>query len=517
MTAVLSPLEETKRHLDPFANRDEVFARLAKGTVADISPADDIVMRWHGLYRQRPPEAEAFMVRLKLPGGALTAQQVLTVADLADRVGDGRLSVTTRQGLELHGVVLAHLPSTFAALEAVGLTTVGACGDQVRNVVGCPVAGIDPDEVLDTTPLAQSLTSAFLGNPRFANLPRKFKIALSGCACGCVPYDINDVGLVATPNASEQPGYAVLVGGGLSAQPVYAASLGVWISQEEAVEVVFHLVELFRDHGNREHRHHARVKHLVAAQGLDWLRDELQQRLGRPLTPYAQPVPAPARHDHLGIHPQREAGRVYLGIPVPMGILSSIQLRVLGTIARESGRGRLRLTHQQNIVLPDIEEARLGMVLDRLQSHGLPVTAESRYGRLVVCVGKDYCMKAITYTKEPVQPLADAIDGPLFGAGVSLRVSGCPNGCGGHAIADIGLRGASVKTETGTEECFDLLVGGGETPGEPAFARRFLARQRPEELGGAITALLHRFRTEATEGETFSAYAQRVLWACEQR
>lgn len=512
MTAPLSLLEETKRHLDPFGNSDEVFARLAHGTAADISPADDIVMRWHGLYRQLPLEAEAFMLRLKLPEGAITAAQALVAAELAERVGDRRLSLTTRQGIEFHGLRLADLPSTFVTLNAVGLTTVGACGDQVRNVVGCPVAGIDPHELLDTSPLATTLTAAFLGNPQFANLPRKFKIALSGCACGCVPYDINDVGLVAARNAQGQLGYAVLIGGGLSVQPVHAVPFGVWLGEDEVDEVLTHLVEIFREHGNRENRGRARVKHLVAIQGVDWLREELQRRLGRPLTTYDHPIPAPARGDHLGVHRQREAGRVYLGIPVPAGILRSAQLRLLGEIAQQYGQRRLRLTHQQNIVLPDIAEAHLPAVLDQLVTAGLPVDAESKHGRTVVCVGKTYCTKAITHTKERLQPLVAAIEDPLLGTAVTLRVSGCPNGCGGHAIGDIGLRGASAKTEAGTEERFDVFAGGGETPGAPAFAQRILSRQRPDELATAITALLQRYRAEAVDDETFSAYAQRVLW-----
>lgn len=506
----LTPLEETKRDLDPYGTRAEVITRLAGGTVADISPSDEIVLRWHGLYRQFPPESEAFMLRLKLPEGALTAAQARVIAGVAESIGDGSLSLTTRQGLEFHGVKLASLPEAFATLEAAGLTTVGACGDQVRNVVGCPVAGVDPAAPLDTTPLARAITAAFLGNPRFANLPRKFKVALSACPCGCVPYDINDVGLPVARNAAGEWGYALLIGGGLSTQPVHADSLGVWLHPNEVLEVITALVEIFREHGNREQRNRARVKHLVAAHGLDWLRAELCRRLGRALTPFDGPVPAPARQDHLGFHAGREAGRGYLGIPVPVGLLSAAQVRRLADLAEAHGRGQIRLTHWQNLLLPDLAADALPAVREELAAAGLPVD-DARGGRVVVCIGKAYCTRAITHTKEHLRPLLQAIDDPLLGGAVSLRVSGCPNDCGGHVLADIGLRGAVTKTDNGTEERFDLFVGGGDT----AFARRLLTRQSPAALAEVITGLLRQYRADARDDESFSAFAQRVLVAKE--
>lgn len=513
MTSALSPLEEAKRRVDPFSTRDAVFARLAHGTVADITPTDDIVMRWNGLYRQLPLESEVYMLRLKLPGGEISSGQALVVAELAEHIGDGRLCITTRQNLELHGVRLADLPATFTTLDASGLLTSGASGDQVRNVIGCPVAGIGAEEVIDTLPLAEALTTAFLAKPRYANLPRKFKIALSGCTCGCVPYDINDVGLLAARNDEGQLGYVILVGDGLSMQPVHASCLGVWISENEVVEVLTHLLDIFQQYGNRENRGRARMKHLIAVHGIGWLRDKLQQRLGRTLQRYDHPIPSPARHDHLGVHPQQTTGLVYLGIPVPVGILSGRQLRLLAKLSQEFGQGRLRLTHLQNIILPDIAAANLAAILKQLLAQGLAVVEESQHGQTVVCVGKTYCTKAFAHTKETMLSLLNTITDPLLGSTVSLRVSGCPNGCAGHAMADIGLSGASLKTDNGVEERFDIFVGGGELPGAPAFARRILTRLCPDELAEIIINLLQRFRAEATVEETFSAYAQRVLWS----
>lgn len=507
----LSSFEETKRHLDPYASRDRVFARVAGGQGKEIAPDDDIVMRWHGLYAQRPAGSGLYMLRLKLPGGAIAAGQAIVAAELTERIGDGSISLTTRQGIELHGVPPARFPEAFAALDAAGLTTSGACGDQVRSVIACPVAGIDAGEVADTTQLAEALTAAFLGNPSFANLPRKFKIALSGCACGCVPYDVNDVGLVAIQTGQGPNAYALLLGGGLSVQPTYAAKTGLLVREEEAVEVVTRLVEIFRDHGNREQRGRARVKHLLAERGLDWLLGELQCRLGRALAPHGGSILSPARRDHLGIHRQHEDGKVYLGIPVPGGALTGTQLRELAGIARECGRGRLRLTHLQNVILPDLDAGRIEEVRGRLTAANLPFEADSPYGRAVACVGKTFCTRALANTRECLRMIVGTTGDPLLGTAISLRLSGCPNGCGGHAMADIGLRGAAVKIDGKTEERFDLYLGGGEVSGTPAFAKRYLARQRPDELAGAVAGLLQRYRTDANRGETFSSYVQRVL------
>jgi len=506
----MSALEEVKARVDPYAGQ-EVFARLARGTVEDISAEDDVVMRWHGLYRHRPQEAGLFMLRLKLPGGAITATQLAAVADVAEQYAHGRVNLTTRQDIELHTLTLADLPAVFAALDAVGLTTLGACGDQVRNVVTCPVAGIDAEELLDTTPVAAALTGEFLQNPHFANLPRKFKLALSGCAQHCVPVMINDLSLVAARNDAGAMGYALWAGGGLSAQPVMVASLEAWVAPEEAVAVAAKAVEIFRDYGNRTQRTKARMKHLLAERGMPWFRAELEARLGRPLPPC---TPAPLTltpDDHLGVHEQHEPGRVFLGIPVPVGQLHAAQLRCLATWATRFGQGRLRLTHRQNIILPDIQEAQLAALQQEVAAAGFTPSPQSWQGRMVVCTGKTYCNKALAHTKETAIRLADALEELIPNAPFTLQMSGCPNGCGQHALADIGLQGSAVKTETGMEERFDLWAGGGAAPA-PAFAHRLAIRLHPDELPGTIAGLWGRYQAEALSAdETFSAFARRVL------
>ncbi len=506
----LSVLEQIKQSFNPYIGQ-QVFARLSVGTVDDITPEDDIVMRWYGMYRQRPLDAGVFMLRLKLPGGALTSTQAKTVATIAERYSGGKISLTTRQDIELHNITLANLPDIFTALHTVGLQTLGACGDQVRNVVGCPITDINKAELIDTLPLANKITEQFLANPEFANLPRKFKIAVSGGGCGCVPYDINDLGLVAAKNDNGELGYVAMVGGGLSVQPAFAVNLGVWIHPDEVLIVITQLVKIFREHGNRENRGKARVKHLIAINGVEWLRNEIENRLGHKLTPYHHQLPSPSRHDHLGINRQKTDDSFYFGIPIPVGIITSAQLITLANIAIDHGKDNIRFTHQQNIILTDIKESSISEVSTLLAALNLPVSSSSRYGNTAVCVGKTYCMKAITQTKEIVLPLINNISDPLAGTEVSLRISGCPNGCSAHAVADIALQGSLVNTDGGSEERFDLLVAGGKSK-TPAFAKRIYSRQKPDDLPAIIDTLLQRYRTETSENETFSDYAQRILW-----
>ena len=366
MAQELSKMEQLKRHVNLY-DGEQVFAHLAGGTVADITPEDDLVMRWHGLYPHRPLEAGMFMLRLKLPGGALSTTQAYTVAALTERFCNGQLSLTTRQDIQLHHLMLADLPIVFAELAAVGLRTLGACGDQVRNVVACPVSGIDPAELLDTSKLGEELTAAFLANPAFINLPRKFKIALCGCSRHCVPSEINDLAFEAAFDADGRPGFTLLIGGGLSAHPVMATDLGVWIPHVDVIEVVQHAVEIFRDHGNREQRSQARLKHLIAKNGATWFREELEHRLGRVFRRREISSKSTTHEDHLGVHPQHDPALVYLGIPVPGGLLTSTQLHALVKIA---GDGRLRVTHQQNLILADIPRVNVEDVLRQVDELG---------------------------------------------------------------------------------------------------------------------------------------------------
>lgn len=512
MVKDISPWEQLKLDVNPYVG-PEIFTRLAQGTVEDLTEKDDMVLRWHGLYRHRPVENGRFMLRLKMPGGTLNAAQAATVASLAERFSGGKLCLTTRQNVQLHNLELAALPAVFAELYAVGLQSLGACGDQVRNVVACPVTGIDPTSLLDTTPVSEALTAAFFGNPAFVNLPRKFKISVCGCKQHCVPSEINDLSFVAALDDDGRPGFVLWVGGGLSAQPVMAKDLGVWMGVEDVVDVASAAVEIFRDEGNRVKRTKSRIKYLINERGVPWFLEEIERRLGRKLQRRTTPVSAPLHGDHLGVNLQSDPELVYIGIPVPVGIMTSVQLQAIAEIAAVTSPGRVRLTHQQNLIIGDIPRTQLDGVLAKLSAVELPVDPEPNLARIVSCTGLDYCNKALVYTKARARQLGEDLDTRLSSLPISIRMSGCPNGCGQHAIADIGLQGVLVKNEAGEQEQrFDIWIGGGESD-RPAFARRSIPKVRPEQLVNVISDLWSRYKAEAIDdSETFSAYARRVLW-----
>jgi len=492
MSKELSPLEVAKQSVDPYVG-EAVFARLSRATVEDITPEEDIVMRWHGLYRQRPAEAGLFTLRVRLPNGVLTTEQATVLAGIAARMCGGRLDVTTRQSIEVHGLPLAALEGVFHELRAAGLTTLGACGDTVRGMVACPAAGLDPDETLDTRPVVESLTAAFVGNREFGNLPRKLKVAVCGCARHCVPVEINDVGLEAARNEEGTLGFALFVGGGLSASPTLAQPVG-WIAQDQAVPVVKAIAAIFREHGNRSNRARARMKHLLGEWGIDRFRAELESRLGwAPRVIPGMALHAGSGRDHLGVLPQKDAGRRLVGVPVAAGLLTADQFLLLAKLAAEHGQGELRTTLYQNILLPDIAEPAVDTVLAALAENGLPVSESCWAGHTIVCTGREFCNKAMAETKKPAIRLLEALEEALPGRPARLRISGCPNGCGQHALGEIGLQGSGVKGESGLEERFDVWVREASPDGAPSFGRRVMSRVRPEEVLAVVREQVARF------------------------
>ena len=504
----LSPLEAAKAAANPYA-WGELLDRLACDENLELRPEEEVALRWHGLHRQRPLEAGLYMVRVKLPGGALRAEQLRAVADVAAEAGQEAISLTTRQGMEVHGLRRSALLGVMAKLGAAGLTTLGACGDVVRNVTACPRAGVCPHGIVDTTPLVQDLTAAFLGRAEFANLPRKLKFAVHGCDRNYLPAALNDVALVAHRSRAGTVRYALLVGGGLAASPRVATDLGVWVEPEQAVTVVTTLATIFRDFGNREQRGHARLKHLLADRGLPWLRRELQARLGQPL-PARRPTPLSfdGRCDHLGLHAQRDPELRSVGVPVPAGRLLLAQARLIAELAETRAKGRLRVTAQQDLLLLDVPAEGMGEGLVALAESGLPVAPSLWQSHLVACTGKRYCNRGLVHTKEAARQLVAELDAELAGAGLTLGVSGCPSGCGFHAVSDVGLQG----TTSGGEERFDLWLGGGATCGTSPFGRRVGARLRLEEVRLRLTQLVASYREEGAAGESFTDFARRTAW-----
>jgi sulfite reductase (ferredoxin) len=370
-----------------------------------------------------------------------------------------------RQNIQLHWLTIESLPEVVEALDAIGLSPKGACGDVVRNVTGCPLAGVAADEWIDASGIAQDIAKLLTANAEFYNLPRKFKISATGCPSWCTYPEINDVGLTPARRDGEA-GYSLRVGGGLSNEPHLAVRLDAFVRPGEAVEVVRAVTEIFRDQqGLRESRDHARLKYLFMREGwtAESFLDELNRRLGFRLAPgVSEQVPEDILRDHTGIHPQRQPGLCYVGASVLRGRITGEQLKATAELAEQFGSGALRATVSQNLVIIDVPKAKAGELARELGQIGLHVEGSAFWRGAIACTGTEFCKLAIAETKGFTRWLVDELEErlPQFDQQLKLHVAGCPNGCGQHWIADIGLEGKKIKHEGKLTDAFYFCLGG---------------------------------------------------------
>ncbi|MDH3958052.1 MAG: nitrite/sulfite reductase, partial [Actinomycetota bacterium] len=396
--------------------RERIETAYSREGFASI-PADDLRgrMRWWGLYTQRrpgidggrtaslPPEAlddEFFMLRIRSDAGALNSVQARTIAGISAEFARGSADITDRQNIQLHWIRIEDVPEIWRRLEAVGLSSTEACGDTPRVVLGSPVAGVAADEILDGTPAIEAIVARFVGDPEYANLPRKFKSAVSGSPRMDVAHEINDVSFVGVVHPEHGPGFDVWVGGGLSTNPMLAQRLGAWVPLAEVPDVWAGIIGIFRDYGYRRLRNRARLKFLVADWGVARFREILEtEYLSHPLLDGpAPPAPPPGAGDHVGIHPQRD-GRVYVGAAPTVGRLDGAILARLADLAEDFGSGRLRLTAQQKLVLLDVPAERAEDLAGELAVIGLQVHPHPIRRSTMACTGIEFCKLAIVNTK----------------------------------------------------------------------------------------------------------------------
>lgn len=514
--------ERLKREQNPWQELPRLLEAL-RGGVAALAPEDlNTRLRWWGLYTQGDGAgafggaAPYFMLRIRIPNGLMSAVQAAAVAGLAQQHGRGLVDVTVRQNLQLHWLEAEALPGIFARLAAVGLSSQSACGDDPRNLTGCPLAGLDPDEYADASGLVLAANRALLAGGEFYNLPRKFKVCISGCREWCPNPEINDVALTALPPgaAGEGEWYGLRVGGGLSTTPHLARALPVRVARGEVVEVVRAVAGLFRDCAElRQNRGQARLKFLFMRHGwsLERFRAELEQRLGFRLQD-AAPAAAPeaAFRDHVGWHRQRQPGYWYAGLSVLRGRLSADQLAAVAEGAERWGGGEVRATAMQNLVVPHVTEGARPALEAHLAAWQLPVAASGFRRGTMSCTGKEFCKLAVTETKTYAATLVAELERrlPGFPLPVRIHLNGCPNSCGQHWVADVGLQGTRVKTAAGPADGFDVYLGGGL--GEDArLARKTVGRVEATALADRLEALLRYFMAHHREGEDFRDFVAR--------
>ena len=452
------------------------------------------------------------MLRVKFPGGIVSSEQLRAVGSLAERYGRGMGDITTRQNIQLHNLAIEDMPIVLDELNAVGLSFTQACGDVWRNVVGCPLAGVDGHELIDTRPMVADLERAFVGHREFSNLPRKFKVSVSACVHHCAQHEINDIGLVAV-DKDGVIGYDVWVGGGLGASAKMGRRLDVFARPEQAVEVCRAITELYRDEGKRTKRTRARIKFLVDEWGVERLRDEVERKLGYELARSVEPTaPIDAHRDHLGVHPQAQPGLYYVGGTTLRGRFTADQMIGVAGIAERYGSGGLRCTNRQNIIVVDVPDHHVETVAAELADLGLPTEASAFRRGIISCTGMEFCKLAIVETKHRAAELIEHLErriGDLDGS-IRINLNGCPNACAQYQIADIGLQGGIAKTADGERVQGFIVHIGGRLGEGAAFGRRIASKAIPaDDARYAVERIVRAYKGERRSDMSFGEWADR--------
>ncbi len=458
-----------------------------------VPAADDIFrFKFHGLFYVAPAQ-DSFMLRLRVPGGILTAHQMRGLATIAEQWGAGRADLTTRSNLQIREFQPKDIVRVLTAVHELGLTSRGSGADNIRNITASPLSGIDVDELIDVSPLASALHHYILNCRDLYDLPRKFNVAFDGGGAISVVADTNDIGFVATRvdkggNVPEGIYFRVLLCG-ITGHQQFAADGGLLIRPEQAVAVAAAMIRVFIEHGDRSDRKKARLKYLVDRWGVEKFITETEKRLAFPLQrfPAEACVPRNAinRTAHIGVHPQRQPGTHYIGVSIPVGRLTASQMRAVTEIAEQFGTGELRLTVWQNLIIPNVPAHRLDDAIESLGAAGLKCTAGAVLRGTVACTGNRGCRYAATDTKAHAFELATILDARFeIEQPVNLHVTGCPHSCAQHYVGDIGLLGAKV----GGAEGYQVLIGGG-SDADQGLARELIASVAYSELPPMLESL----------------------------
>ncbi|HET9210798.1 MAG TPA: nitrite/sulfite reductase [Thermoanaerobaculia bacterium] len=475
-------------------------------------PEEDFVrMQWYGLYHDKPKVGH-FMLRVKLPGGVVTPAKLRIIGELSQRFGRGYGELTTRQNIQMHWIELAQLPEVLRLLDEGGMTTTGACGDNVRAITGCPVAGIDREEPFEVQGLIDEATRFFIENREYSDLPRKHKITISACPHQCNAPEIHCIALIGAPRDG-RPGFGVKVGGGLSTWPRLSDDLGVWIPAEEALTTLQAIVDVWRlDLKYRMSRAKARLKFMVNDLGPGAFRARVEERLGRRLEDGAVP-PAPLEEkDHTGIHPQKQEGLYYAGVPVYLGLMNGDTMIRLADLV-ESWGGELRITRRQNFILANIPEARLDEAVREVEALGFPLEGMGLRGASIACTGDPFCNYTVAETKSRLQGIVEHLEA-TFGetvSGLRLNLDGCPHACAHHWIGDVGLQGTTLRERGPAGERiqgYDIFLRGG-LGRDAAIGRPVLKRVPGTEVHLVIERLFRAYLDGRQEGERIQQFFTR--------
>jgi sulfite reductase (ferredoxin) len=525
----LNPNEQSKKDDHPLNVRARIENIYAKRGFASIDPNDlRGRFRWYGLYTQRRPgidggktatlepwelDDEYFMLRIRIDGGALTTEQLRVIGQISVDFARDTADVTDRQNVQLHWIRIEDVPEIWRRLEAVGLGTTEACGDCPRVILGSPVAGIAADEIIDPTPAIRDIVDRYIGDPEYANLPRKFKTALTGHPVHDVAPEVNDVAFVGVDHPEHGPGFDLWVGGGLSTNPMLAVRLGTWVPREEVAEVWAGVVAVFRDYGYRRLRTRARIKFLVADWGAEKFREVLENEyLKRRLIDGPAPAVPAEPGDHVGIHRQKD-GKYFVGLSPVAGRTSGSELLQLADLAEAHGSHRIRTTPLQKLLVLDLEESKVDSLITAVEACGLSARRDAWRRSVMACTGIEFCKLAIVETKAQAARVVDELERRLgaLDSPISVHINGCPNSCARIQVADIGLKGQIVLGPDGNQvEGYQVHLGGGLGL-DAGFGRKLRGHKvTADELPDYVERLARHYVAERRDGERFAQWVARA-------
>lgn len=463
----MNKIEQIKSEKDGLDVGNEIF-RYASLGFESIEEGDIERLKWWGIFFRRHTPGY-FMMRIRIPNGVTNARQLRVISSIANAFGRGIADITTRQQIQLRWITINDVPQILDRLLDVGLVTLQTGMDNIRNVVGCPVAGLTPNELFDASPVVRAFTAMFVGSKAYTNLPRKFNVTITGCRENCAHAETQDIALVpAAKELQERPvhGFNVLVGGKNGSGGYRIASpLDVFVRSEEAAEICNAIVLLFRDHGFREARNKARLAFLLDEWGEAKFRDALEERVGRRLSAAGFDERLPKATDHIGVFRQKQDGLNYVGLLVPVGRLTGDQFDEVAGLAEKYGTGEVRLTIGQNLIVPHVPDAALGDLLVEPILQVLRYNPSEILRGLVSCTGIEFCNLAVIETKSRALQIAKSLETRLpTTKPVTIHWSGCPAGCGNHTVADIGLLGTKTKVGDKVVDAVDVFVGGSSGP-----------------------------------------------------
>ena len=495
-------------------NALDIWDKLVAHANEDKAPAPDDLFRFkfHGLFYVAPAQ-DSFMLRMRVPGGILSAHQLRGIAEMAADWGSGRADLTTRSNIQIREFQPKDIIRVLNKIQDLGMTSRGSGADNIRNITASPITGIDPQELYHVAPLADALHRYILNSRDLYGLPRKFNVAFDNGGTISVLADTNDIGFVAV-KVNEGHGipsgiYFRVLLCGITGHRQFASDSGLLLRPDQTVAVAAAMIRVFADHGDRTDRKKARLKYLIDKWGVEKFIAKTEELLAFPLIRIPASVCEPRnpidRVGHIGIHAQSQPAMHYLGVSIPVGRLPVDQMLALASIAETCGTGELRLTVWQNLIIPNIPTAKLEAAKSALLAAGLAFESGMLLSGTVACTGNKGCRFAATDTKAHAVALANMLDNRFnIMQPINLHVTGCHHSCAQHYIGDIGLMGVKV----GGEEGYQFVIGGGSDQ-DQGIARELMPAIKFSDLPSAMEQLFHSYTTQCNPQESFLDFTRR--------